>query len=288
MANLGSGSGTGSGSGKPFSAARHLDELHADDALLTAIARGEDPTFGSDPLAAALLGLRKEVAKDMPPAPNLADFGFDLSDRSDHSDRGDRSDSSAVSQNQDAQVVPLQARRRRVGRVASGLIGAAAATLVIAGGGSMIYSATPGSPLYSANQAVFGSNDAVVQLASKLEAADSLNARGDVEGARQVLAEAEALLEQMSQRQREQAQADLERAQAAIPQTVTEVRETTVTPEPGAPETVVEKITETVTETKTVTVTQTPSPTASVSSGAETPASTPAQVPAPSEPESAG
>ena len=46
-----------------------LRSLVDDDAFLTALSRGEDPSGGSDPLAAMLLELRDDVHQEMPPAP---------------------------------------------------------------------------------------------------------------------------------------------------------------------------------------------------------------------------
>lgn len=134
--------------------ARHLDEVRLDDELLTSLSKGIDPSSGADPLAAMFLNMREEITATTPAAPNLADFGFDLDAPADpellridaaHAPT-DATPSAGDHAAGEAEVVPL--RRRRVSAVASGLIGAAAATLVIAGGGAMIYSASPDSPLY--------------------------------------------------------------------------------------------------------------------------------------------
>ena len=54
-------------------------------------------------------------------------------------------------------VIDLDSRRRwGLGRIASGLIGAAAATLVLAGAGGAVISAQEGSPFYGLHQKLFG------------------------------------------------------------------------------------------------------------------------------------
>lgn len=233
--------------------AQHLDELRHDDELLTSWSKGIDPSRGKDPLAAEFLALREEIVNTTPAAPNLAAFGFDLNSTADPELLPD------ASVEKTENVVPL--RGRRVSAIASGLIGAAAATLVIAGAGATIYSAGPDSPLYGMNQAIFGTEDTVVRLASKLDAADSLYARGDVEGAQKILDEVHALLETLSARERAAAEADLARMQYTVPPTVkVEVTTTkSVTAEPKPQETKVQTVTQVVTETNVVTVTVTPS-----------------------------
>lgn len=149
--------------------AAQLQPLVDDDAFLTELSLGNDPSAGDDPLAALFLELRDEVEAPMPPAPVVE--GAD----------------------QEPEVISLAAarRRRRVSPWASGLIGAAAATVLLAGSGAVIYNAGPGSPLHGLNESVFGkSQDAAeVELASSLEEMQDKVAQGDIEGARAVLSD---------------------------------------------------------------------------------------------------
>ncbi|MCS5478537.1 hypothetical protein NYP18_02595 [Corynebacterium sp. YIM 101645] len=209
-----------------------LQPLVDDDAFLTELSRGVDPSDGTDELAALFLELRDDVEKQMPPAPLIE--GAD----------------------KEPEVVSLASRRRgRQGRpFLSGIIGAAAATLVIAGSGSLLYNATPDSPLWGLSSTLFSDRATVVELAGALEEIDSRAAEGDMDGTRALLEEARRLL----------ADATVERQ---APQQAPRVTTTTVIPpvEPAPPvtrEPATETVTETSvqTETATVTVTQTPPP----------------------------
>ncbi|WJY67385.1 hypothetical protein [Corynebacterium auris] len=213
----------------------HLQPLADDDAFLTALSRGEDPSGGSDELAALFLQLREEVAAQMPPAPEI-----------------DTSEST---------VVDLGEKRRRRGTSPwlAGLIGAAAATALVAGTGSALYNATPGSPLWGPATAVFGDRAAVVELAGTLEELEAASASGDDAAARSLLDQAQALMGIIGHGEGQDQDA------AETPSvTVTERTTAQATPQPApgsapaapapAPETVTE------TRTQTVTVTVTPEP----------------------------
>lgn len=216
------------------------------DAYFTDLSRGQRPGEGEeDALADLMLGLREEVEGQMPATPSLAELG--LSEPEEETGGSDN-------------VVPL--RRRGVGRsIAGGLIGAAAATLVIAGGGAAVYNAEPGSPLWGMSKQMFGERAAAVELAGTLDELDSFAQSGDVEGMRTLLNDARARL------------ATGEEARATTPGTLTttatvelEPRATAPAPAPAEaeavePETLVETTTvteqETVTETAVRTATQT-------------------------------
>lgn len=225
-----------------------LKPLVDDDAFLTELSRGVDPSEGQDELAALLLGLRDDVEKQIPPAPLI---------------EGAEEDPVVISLGE-------QRRRRRSRPWLSGLLGAAAATLVIAGSGTVLYNATPGSPLWGLSSSLFGDRAAVVELASTLEEMDSRAAEGDMDGTRALLMEARSLLdgmrEQGDDRNGENRQ-DTPGTQAPRTRTTTEtVTSTAETPTDGAPvtetTTVTDVATETTTETAvaTVTVTQGPPP----------------------------
>lgn len=216
------------------------------DAYFTDLSRGQRPGGGDDDaLADMLLGLRDEVEGQMPAAPSLAELGLP-------------EEEAGGSDN----VVPL--RRRGLGKsIAGGLIGAAAATLVIAGGGAAVYNAEPGSPLWGMSKQMFGERAAVVELAGTLDELDSFAQSGDVEGMRTLLNDARARL------------ATGQEARGTTPGTLTttatvelEPRATTPARAPAPaevetvePETLVETTTvteqETVTETAVRTATQT-------------------------------
>lgn len=211
-----------------------LQPLVDDDAFLTELSRGVDPSDGTDELAALFLELRDDVEQQMPPAPLIE--GAD----------------------EEPEVVSLASRRGgRQGRpFLSGIIGAAAATLVIAGSGSLLYNATPDSPLWGVSSALFSDRATVVELAGALEEIDSRAAEGDIDGTRALLEEARRLLADAT-------------AERQAPQQAPRVTTTTVIPpvEPAPPvtqepvtETVTETSVETETATATVTVTQTPPP----------------------------
>ncbi len=218
-----------------------LEPLMDDDAFLTELSQGLDPSDGTDELAALFLELREDVEKQMPPAPLIE--GAD----------------------EEPRVISLAARRRpRRGRpFVSGLIGAAAATLVIAGSGSMIYNATPGSPLWGVSSALFSDRAAVVELAGTLEEIDSRAAEGDIDGTRALLDEARRVVRNL----REAQEPDKQPVTRGPDNTVTATTTATLPREPRTPEPV-DPVTETVTETAhrtetatvTVTVTQGPPP----------------------------
>ncbi|MCX7541520.1 hypothetical protein OS128_01115 [Corynebacterium sp. P5848] len=206
------------------------DNLFLTDAFLDDLARGVDPSGGDDELAGLLLGLKSEVDAPMPPVPSLEKLG--LSDAAPVTTRFAPVEESAVGEppaaDGGAQVLSLAGRRRGVPGFVHGLIGAAAATLVIAGGGTAVYNAEPGSALWGVNTAMFGDHASVVELASTLEEADNRNANGDVAGALELLEQAKLMAKEINARNATKTDAD-KRPQA--PRTVT----VTVTPEQQDP-----------------------------------------------------
>ncbi len=213
--------------------AAQLQPLVDDDAFLTELSLGNDPSAGDDPLAALFLELRDEVEAPMPPAPVVE--GAD----------------------QEPGVISLAAarRRRRVSPWASGLIGAAAATVLLAGSGAVIYNAGPGSPLHGLNESVFGkSQDAAeVELASSLEEMQDKVAQGDIEGARAVLSDTRKKLKDPSP----EVVAKLEAAEKRLEQQRSQKITVTVTvtpPASDAPSSTAEPgtVTQTLVQTETV------------------------------------
>lgn len=256
-----------------------LKQLFEDDEFLSALSRGVDPSEGEDALAGLLLDMNKEVNADMPATPDLSVLLPVVEEGSADADPGTTEFAPiTVSENTDdadtivggGAVVPLGARRDKRARRGSapsgggvnrrkshpflhGLVGAAAATLVIAGGGTAIYNADADSPLYGLSTSLFGKTDtpSVVELASTLEEVDSRTASGDVEGARELLEQARTMLATMDERQRNTRATN---APAPLPttQTVTATVTQVETPEPPAPETTTETVRETATATQTV------------------------------------
>lgn len=227
-----------------------------DDAFLNALSLGKDPSQGEDELAGLLLELRDEVHQPMPQVPLGALAGATGSGAESGVDNG-----AAGAEASGGTVISLEpARSRRRRPLMHGLIGAAAATLLIAGSGTAIFNAGPDSPLAGIQAAVFGSQDAdSVELASKLEEIDSRVASGDMDGTRQLLEEARKLV-----RSREGA-AQAESKDSPVVRSTTTV---TRSPEPGAAPAPVsvppaaspsaETVTVTAVETETVYVTTTP------------------------------
>lgn len=190
--------------------AAQLQPLVDDDAFLTELSLGNDPSAGDDPLAALFLELRDEVEAPMPPAP--------IVEGADH----------------EPEVISLAAarRRRRVSPWASGLIGAAAATVLLAGSGAVVYNAGPGSPLHGLNESIFGTTQdaAEVELASLLEAMQDKVAQGDIEGARAVLSDTRKKLKDPSP----EIAAKLEAAEKRLEQQRSQKTTVTVTVTPKA------------------------------------------------------
>jgi hypothetical protein len=246
------------GHDSPTPNAEQLQPLIDDDAFLTELSLGNDPSDGADELAALFLELREDVERPMPAAPVVE--GAEL----------------------EPEIISLSSarKRRRKGRpLMNGLIGAAAATVLIAGSGAAIYNAGPGSLLYGMNQSLFSSSDdAFVELASTLDEMDAAAASGDLAGTRALLEEARNLASR-AQGDRQAAESEANKASranrdsAARTTTVTETVEgpapspETKTLEPSeSPEretvttTVVEQYTDTVVETTTVYDSSVPNP----------------------------
>lgn len=238
--------------------AEQLQPLVDDDAFLTSLSEGIDPTDGDDELAGLLLELRGDVEKQMPPAPLIE--GAD----------------------EEPAVISLASarRRRRSKPLMHGLIGAAAATLLIAGSGAVIVNAGPGSPLYGINQSLFGAENqdvSVVELAGTLDEMEKRSAQGDMDGTRQLLEEARKMVDQAKQERAEQPE------RPAKPQPRATVTATQTVEKPAPVEEEEQPPQEPVTVTQTQTAVSTVVVTSTVSAG--NPLSPPAQnYPEPVEP----
>lgn len=200
-----------------------------------------------------------------------SEFGDDESD-DDLVDSEEDADDDQPEDDDDADnVIDLNSRRRwGLGRIASGLIGAAAATLVLAGAGGAVMSAKEGSPFYGLHQKLFGERAdkaAVIELASKLEEVTNRTNKGDVKGAQQSLQEAQKIVDKLHNGQ------DKVEAQQKVDNTKTTVTTVTVTPPAPSPA-------PTQTTTVTVTVEAVPPAVAPVQTQQQQPqnAGTPTQV----------
>lgn len=201
--------------------------------------------------AASLLDRQPDLSADDGYADDYFEGGAEYADRTEQAEPKDQVDDydSAV-----ADVVPLESRRRkpRINAFMSGLIGAAAATLVIAGSGAAIYNSQPGSFLWGLNTKLFGDHAAVVELASTLEQVDNLNAKGDTDGALALLEQAKSLIKEINSKDRATLRRDIDQSEQRIStQTVTAAPPTSTTPPPSESEPV---------PTVTVTVTATVGP----------------------------
>ena len=247
----------------PADVTRQLAPLVEDDAYVTDLSQGRAPE--DDELASLLLALRDDVETQMPPAPKV--------------------------EGADAAVIPMAGRPRRSRPWVYGLIGAAAATVLIAGVGVTYLGVSADD-----------SDPTVVELAGKLDEIETHAADGDMESTRVLVDEARRLVSDLERARPAGAPAPgtvTERSVAPSTATVTEsaapAEEAEPVPEPTAaapapgtttvtaePTTVtqVQTQTQTATATATVTVTQQvpvqPSP-------QPTPSAEPTSPPAPTE-----
>lgn len=228
------------------------DEFFQCDAFLDELAAGADPSHGSDPLAAALAGMREEVHSDA-----ASDAVPDIRALLDQAADNDTTTDSAVAPV--ASMATHRAQRRRpqqprlMGMVGGAALGAVAASAMIVVGGTTVYNAQPGGPLWGARVAVFGEPQAdMVQLASTLEEADELRERGDVEGAKRLIAQARELINYLDERDRELAHRRVEEAQRTV----------TMTPAAPRPSTRTSTVTATVTQSNSPASTQSSKPSA--------------------------
>lgn len=169
-----------------------LEQLRADDEYLTALSRGEQPANGADALADALLTLRNRAYRKRPETPDVEEL-LATASQSDKTSNIAATPPTKVSDG-DAEVKRLDNQRtktptRKQHPFLHGLIGAAAATLLIAGGGTAVFNADPGSSLYSVKKMFLSKDKDVVELASTLEELDNRIANGDLDGVKELLAQ---------------------------------------------------------------------------------------------------
>ena len=183
-----------------------MEEFARSDAFFDALMLGDDPSAGTDPLAAALLDLKADVDRPMPPAPQLY---------TEHA----------------GNVASLEEKRaekakRRVSPWLSGLIGAAAATVVCVGTGAVLFESDAADE-----------DTTVVELATTLDELEVASESGDAAAARDLLEQARGLVATIKERERRAAR-DGASATVTETKTVTEAatEASTVPTEAASPE----------------------------------------------------
>ena len=183
-----------------------MEEFARSDAFFDALMLGDDPSAGTDPLAAALLDLKADVDRPMPPAPQLY---------TEHA----------------GNVASLEEKRAekaklRVSPWLSGLIGAAAATVVCVGTGAVLFESDAADE-----------DTTVVELATTLDELEVASESGDAAAARDLLEQARGLVATIKERERRAAR-DGASATVTETKTVTEAatEASTVPTEAASPE----------------------------------------------------
>lgn len=175
-----------------------MDEFASSDAFIDALSRGDDPSGGADPLAAALLELKADIDRPLPPAPQL-DAGQSLAGK----------------------VASLEAargakRKRQLSPWLAGVMGAAAATAIFVGTGT--------TPFDQGAQ----DDSTVVELATTLDELEVASQRGDEAATRDLLEQARGLVASMKDRGNRAVNGDESEA-ATAETTVTTVTTVTTT-----------------------------------------------------------
>lgn len=185
-----------------------MDEFASSDAFIDALSRGDDPSGGADPLAAALLELKADIDRPLPPAPQL-DAG--------QSPAGNVASLGAA---RDAK------RKRQLSPWLAGLMGAAAATAICVGTGT--------TPFDQGAQ----DDSTVVELATTLDELEVASQRGDEAATRDLLEQARGLVASMKDRQHRAGKGDDSEAVVTVTTTVTSTVTTTSSqaPDKTAPE----------------------------------------------------
>ena len=187
----------------------HFDELAHSDAFIEALMLGDDPSAGNDPLAAALLDLKADVDRPMPPAPQL------------FTEQAQASGNVASLEEKRAEKA-----KRRVSPWLSGLIGAAAATVACVGTGAVLF-----------DSGAADEDTTVVELATTLDELEMASESGDTAATRDLLEQARGLVATMQERERRAAR-DGASATVTETKTVTEAatEASTVPTEAASPE----------------------------------------------------
>ena len=185
-----------------------MDEFASSDAFIDALSRGDDPSGGADRLAAALLELKADIDRPLPPAPQL-DAGQSLA-----------GNVSSLEAARDAK------RKRQLSPWLAGLMGAAAATAICVGTGT--------TPFDQGAQ----DDSTVVELATTLDELEVASQRGDEAATRDLLEQARGLVASMKDRQHRAGKGDDSEAVTTVTTTVTSTVTSTSSqaPDKTAPE----------------------------------------------------
>ena len=183
-----------------------MDEFASSDAFIEALSRGDDPSGGADPLAAALLELKADIDRPLPPAPQL-DAGQSLA-----------GNVSSLEAARDAK------RKRQLSPWLAGLMGAAAATAIFVGTGT--------TPFDQGVQ----DDPTVVELAATLDELEVASQRGDEAATRDLLEQARGLVASMKDRGNRAVNGDESEAATAETTVTTTVTSTVTTASSQAPD----------------------------------------------------
>ena len=183
-----------------------MDEFASSDAFIDALSRGDDPSGGADPLAAALFELKADIDRPLPPAPQL-DAGQSLAGK----------------------VASLEAardakRKRQLSPWLAGLMGAAAATAIFVGTGT--------TPFDQGVQ----DDPTVVELAATLDELEVASQRGDEAATRDLLEQARGLVASMKDRQHRAGKGGDSEAVTTVTTVTTTVTSTVTTTSSQAPD----------------------------------------------------
>ena len=187
-------------------ATERFENVGDGDAFLDALARGEDPSHGSDQLAVLFLDLKDEVDQPMPSPPTVTapphmaeqPAPVELSPAGEYDELAHRRTPGREGVRGGGARGVSDSAGHKISPWLSGFVGAAAATVLVAGSGAALYHATPGSPLWGPASAVFGDRTAAVELASTLDELEAANQEGDSENFSALLRQARALVNSLN------------------------------------------------------------------------------------------
>ena len=152
-----------------------MEEFASSDAFIEALSLGDDPSGGNDPLAAALLGLKADIDRPMPPAPQL--------DEAQAAPAGNVASLESFAAERQAKT------KRQISPWLSGLIGAAAATVICVGTGAVLFDRSAGE------------DTTMVELATTLDELEVASEAGDEAATRDLLEQARGLVATMKERE---------------------------------------------------------------------------------------
>ena len=241
---------TGRDKGQFDNDATQVEHVNDTDAFLDALGRGVDPSDGEDPLAGLFLELRAEVEQPMPDAPSVEHVSAPKLTAI----NGGRTEATTKRRTSGG-----SAPRKQMNPWAAGLIGAAAASAMVVGGGVAFLDLEQDSALLETSTSMSPNNTAAIELASTLEEIQVASQGGDADYLEQLLIQARELAEAMA--------ADGANTQPAEEHVKREEKPA----EP--PHTVTETVTVAVTVTQTETVKQPVSSSQTVSPSPSTPTS---------------